>query len=70
MGNTSQLGMFDEDEVKHLSGPDREKLQSHVSEQLQQAIGDLQKAKPEMFQEIRDMVRKKSKTVLDGMPKS
>jgi hypothetical protein len=70
MGNTSQSGIFNEDEVKHLSRQDREKLRNHVSEQLHQAIGDLQKAKPELHQEIRDMVREKSKTVLGGMPKS
>ncbi len=70
MGNTSQSGIYKEEEVQHLSKQDREKLRNHVSEQLHQAIGDLQKAKPELHQEIKDMVREKSKTVLDGMPKS
>lgn len=70
MGNTTQLGIFDEAEVKGLSEPDLKKLQKHVSEQLHQAIGDLRTAKPQLHQEIRDMVRKKSKTVLDSMPKT
>jgi hypothetical protein len=73
MGNTSQLGIFDEDEVKHLSKPDLEKLQQHVSEQLRQATGDLVKTKPELFSkiaEVKEIVRGKSQAVLDNMPKS
>jgi hypothetical protein len=69
MGNTSKSGIYQEEEVKHLSPQDREKLRNHVSEQLHQAIGDLLKAKPELHKEIKDKVREKSKTVLDSMPK-
>jgi hypothetical protein len=67
MGNTRgrRLGIYSDDEVKHLSDADHAKLESHVSELLQQETRDLLKTKPDTkIQEVRDIVKDKSKHLL------
>ncbi|WP_342736296.1 hypothetical protein [Bradyrhizobium sp. B117] len=71
MGNT--VGTFNDDEVKHLSEEDREKLKQHTVEQLQtnQEIRELMKTNPKLFtgiQEVRDILKKQLAPVLQGMP--
>jgi hypothetical protein len=73
MGKT--VGVFRENEVKHLSRGDREKLKRQAIKQLQTSkeIRSLMKSNPKPFATIPEankILRKKLTPVLKRMPKS
>jgi len=60
MGNTTQSGVkvYEEDEVNHLSKDDRVNLEQHVLKQIRDN------------QDVRDLVKAKTKPYLDSLRKS